>query len=60
MTPFPYDEAMKRGIITSRGFRKLKLFIGYATRDKEIYWRIPQNPPLSGSFRLKRPILVVS
>ena len=47
---------MKRGIITSRGFRKLKLFIGYATRDKEGYLRIAQKPPLSGPFRLTIPI----
>ena len=38
------------------GFRKLKSFIGYATRDKEVYWRISQKPPLSSPFRLTTPL----
>ena len=55
MAPFLYDEAVKHGATTRRGFRKLKSFIGYATREKEVYWRISQNPPLSGPFRLTTP-----
>ena len=42
------------------GFHKLKSFIGYATRDKEVYWRISQNPPLSGPFRLTTPLFCSS
>lgn len=30
-------------------------FISYATRDKEVDWRISQKPPLPGPFRLTTP-----
>ena len=42
------------------GFRKLKSFIGYATRDKEVYWRISQKPPSYSPFRLTTPLFCSS
>lgn len=56
MTPFPLWWSHETRCHNKEGLRKIKSFSGYTTRDKEVYWRISQKPPLSSPFRLTTPL----